>query len=459
MEFDQPANKRQRLDHYEGACDNNEPVDAFVSPAASWGFDGFAQDPSYLASQAELRSLMFDTARSVPPHRPLTPSDKRQDEQPNLVKVLAHGNRVKYLSNYLSRVAPWLDMFDNNRTFGTKLPVAANQSPPLMYSILAIGARQLERKDKIKYSFNSLELYQEAIRLLTPLLQARDTNVIATCVILCCLEMFTASAQDWRRHLEGCAAIFESFGVNGFSGGVLQAVFWCYARMDVCGALISDGAESTLIKPSQWLLPGISENDVETFFSNHQSPDMYANFAVYLCAKTCELISDRNKFLELGEENGCNTRAFLDRWIILWDQLSRWSIYRPVDLLPVETAHSTPFPHILFCHWAAISSNQLYHTSCVLLLGCKPKDQRLVPSAESSTLWHARRICGISLANLHEGCLNNAIQALWIAGRLFTHTSEHKIVIDTIRRIEKTTGWTAGWRMRDLERHWGYKSH
>lgn len=122
-------------------------------------------------------------------------------------------------------------MFDNNRTFGTKLPVAANQSPPLMYSILAIGARQLERKDKIKYSFNSLELYQEAIRLLTPLLQARDTNVIATCVILCCLEMFTASAQDWRRHLEGCAAIFESFGVNGFSGGVLQAVFWCYARM------------------------------------------------------------------------------------------------------------------------------------------------------------------------------------------------------------------------------------
>lgn len=108
MEFEQPANKRQRLDHYEGACDNNEPVDAFVSPAASWGFDGFAQDPSYLASQAELRSLMFDTARSLPPHRPLTPSEKRQDEQPNLVKVLAHGNRVKYLSNYLSRVAPWV---------------------------------------------------------------------------------------------------------------------------------------------------------------------------------------------------------------------------------------------------------------------------------------------------------------------------------------------------------------
>lgn len=43
--------------------------------------------------------------------------------------------------------------------------------------------------------------------------------------------MFSASAQDWRHHLEGCAAVFEAFGVNGFSDDVLQAVFWCYARM------------------------------------------------------------------------------------------------------------------------------------------------------------------------------------------------------------------------------------
>lgn len=122
-------------------------------------------------------------------------------------------------------------MFDCQRAFGTQLPALAKESPPLLYAILAIGARQLERKDRVQSSFNSLELYQEAIRLLTPLLQARDVHVIAACVILCCLEMFSASAQDWRHHLEGCAAVFEAFGVNGFSGDVLQAVFWCYARM------------------------------------------------------------------------------------------------------------------------------------------------------------------------------------------------------------------------------------
>jgi len=122
-------------------------------------------------------------------------------------------------------------MFDSKRTFGLQLPTLAKDSPPLFYAILAIGARQLERKVKMQSAFDSLELYQEAIRLLTPLLSALDTHVIAACVILCCLEMFSASAQDWRHHLEGCAAIFDAFSVNGFSSDVLQAVFWCYARM------------------------------------------------------------------------------------------------------------------------------------------------------------------------------------------------------------------------------------
>jgi hypothetical protein len=31
--------------------------------------------------------------------------------------------------------------------------------------------------------------------------------------------------------LEGCAAILEAWGVNGFSNDVLQDVFWCYVRM------------------------------------------------------------------------------------------------------------------------------------------------------------------------------------------------------------------------------------
>lgn len=122
-------------------------------------------------------------------------------------------------------------MFDSNGAFTVQVPVLARQCPALLYSILALSARQMERKEGKQHSFDSLELYQEAIRLLNPLLQARDLTIIPICVILCCLEMMSASPRDWRRHLEGCAALFDAFGVNGFSGGLLQAVFWCFARM------------------------------------------------------------------------------------------------------------------------------------------------------------------------------------------------------------------------------------
>ena len=107
----------------------------------------------------------------------------------------------------------------------------ARTFPALSYAMLAISARQIERKNGVRNWFDSLELYQEAIRRLSPLLQLRDPKIVAACVLLCCLEMMSARAQDWRRHLEGCAALFESFGIHGFSKGLLQAVFWCYARM------------------------------------------------------------------------------------------------------------------------------------------------------------------------------------------------------------------------------------
>lgn len=424
--------------------------------------DKFVHDPSYLASQQELRTLLFTTARSAAPTRVGSPADDEDanpDSSFSIKHILAQGRRIQYLQNYISHVAPWLDMFDSNRAFGIQLPALAKESRPLLYAILAIGARQLERREKIQSSFDSLELYQEAIRLLAPLLQTRDIHVVSACVVLCCLEMFSASAQDWRRHLEGCAAVFDAFEINGFSGDILQAVFWCYARMDVCGALISDGAESTLLKPSKWLPPDTPEELAESKFRNESSADMYANYAVYLCAKATELISERNKFVELGEDNGCDSETFQDRWFKLWDQLVNWATYRPKDILPVFTTASKPFPQEFFSHYAAISSNQLYHTACVLLLSASPKHKSMLASSPvTSVLWHAKRICGISLANPHEGCLNNAIQPLWIAGRLLSHSSEQTLVVKTIRHIEALTGWTACWRARDLEQFYGHKA-
>ncbi|KAF1989344.1 hypothetical protein K402DRAFT_444868 [Aulographum hederae CBS 113979] len=438
-------------------------AEPFLSPFSTSVLDEFAQDPGFLESQEELRCLLFKTALSAAPTRVGSPAggeeeggagEDRGDGDANggegeytnsrstgagLVRdVLSSPKRIKYLKNYLGVVAPWLDMFDSQRVFGIKLPALARSCPALLYAILALSARQMERKNRVESSFDSLELYQEAIRSLTPLLQGRDPNVIATCVILCCLEMMSASAQDWRRHLEGCAALFEAFGINGFSGGVDQAVFWCYARMDLCGALIADGTESTLLKLSKWIPPTVPADDsaaIRTLFTASDDPDTHANYSVYLCSQTCDLITARTKYVELGEPNGCTSAVFRARWLCLWKDLQRWLEDRPPESRPVQTiedvtataADSSPFPQIFFTHWSAISANQLHHTSCVLLLTSRPPD----------------------------GCLNNAIQPLWIAGRLLSGRREHQVLVRLIRGIEAATGWGVAWRIRDLEEVWG----
>lgn len=191
---------------------------------------------------------------------------------------------------------------------------------------------------------------------------------------------------------------------------------------------------------------------------------MHANYAVYLCSRACELLSDRTKYVELGVSNGCTSAVYAQRWQALWHSLSLWHSERPTALLPIKPLtqkrrnDDKPFPELLFVHWAAISSNQLYHTACILLLNSAPQSLTLEALPAHNPLWHARRVCGISLSNPHEGCLNNACQPLWIAGRMLGHHSEHAAIIELIRNIEARTGWGMYWRIRDLEEAWGYRT-
>lgn len=227
----------------------------------------------------------------------------------------------------------------------------------------------------------------------------------------------------------------------------------------MCAALISDGTQSTLLHPAKWLPAGTEAHETRAIFWGSQNPDMHANYAVWLCAKACELVSDRTRFLELGERNGCTGEVYTNRWASLWDELQGWLSSRPKEFHPVKEVDTRPFPHILYAHWAAISSNQLHHTACILMLSSMPKPLKLTMSLgmNGSTLWHAKRICGISLANPHQGCINNAVQPLWLAGRLLSHHSEHEIVVKMLWNIEATTGWGSCWRIPDLESTWGYK--
>jgi hypothetical protein len=97
----------------------------FDSPSNGWYHDGFAQDPGFLASQEELRGILFSLAYSAAPTRAATPAGGRLDDKPtdqvepsvfslpaqqweSLRPPLSSTRRVEYLKNYITQVAPWV---------------------------------------------------------------------------------------------------------------------------------------------------------------------------------------------------------------------------------------------------------------------------------------------------------------------------------------------------------------
>ncbi|KAB8218010.1 hypothetical protein BDV33DRAFT_232415 [Aspergillus novoparasiticus] len=443
----------------------------------------YTAHPRFLELQEELRSALFTAvADSTPKQSYLVEaatepglSELRHDVDLFARSPVPKARLISYLKNWITECAPYLDKFDEARHFGVHIPILARESPGLFYAILAFSARQTERKAGLRNCHDSLELYQESIRWVSPGLQAKDPNVLVTACVLAVMELMSVSPQDWRRHVDGCAALFDCFNVNGFSGGHLQAVFWCYVRMELCGVIVSNGAERTVLPLDKWVPAGSMGGASESIEDNEKrvrelfldqsrlTPDMHANWAVYLCAKACDLVCRRTRHLELGEYDTTDPRPFQEQWKRLWDELQFWLEQRPLAILPAKSTSmqgGRMFPEIFYAHQAAISSNQLYHTSCILLLEIKPP-AILLPSSShlTSSVWHARRVCGISLTNPHPGNLINAIQPLYIAGKLLTHRREHIAVAKLFRTIEQTTGWGALWRLRDLEAVWGYETN
>lgn len=434
----------------------------------------FLPGSEYQELHATLRSRIIDTARSTAPTRlnspePVDVGDFTEqipdpvahgfvDEESRRLAQLVPEQEYFLLQNYISEVAGWVDKFDHERNFELTLPVLAKTHSHLKYAILALSARQIERKQQQQDFSCSLALYSHAIHLLSPLLQTRTTAVLASCVVLCVLEMLSCSPKAWRRHLDGCAALIQSLGLNGACSGLEGALFWIFARMDICGALIS--SERTLIPMHRWL-GGDLRSDVAAL-KQHRGADMYANHVVYLCGQMVDLFCRSGKWEQRHRRrttlaDGMN----YDReWQELFELVEGWCEARSEEMKPMITIPATgqdpdkPFPTLYYGNGAATSGNQLYHTAALLMLKFKPAHLHFARKPRS-ILWHARQICAISISNDHHGCWTNATQPLWIAGQQMSHPSEHRAIIQIYERIERETGWGTKWRADDLLAYWG----
>ncbi|EGP87199.1 unnamed protein product [Zymoseptoria tritici ST99CH_1A5] len=428
----------------------------------------FLPGSQYQELHATLRSRIIDTARSTVPSRMHSPEPHPvhvevdfDDEESRRLAHLSPEYEYELWQNYIEEVASWLDKFDINRHFELVLPIMAKQHPHLRYSILALSARQMERKARTMDNSCSLALYQHAIHLLSPLLQQRTTEVLASCVVLCVLEMMSCSPKAWRRHLDGCAALIQALGISGACGGLEQALFWCFARMDVCGGFIS--SEKTLIPMHKWIGGMDINEDVSIMLDLHGSFDMYANHAVYLCGQVVDMLCSSGKWEQRHSQHltpSMDGTEYINNWSRLFEHLDRWYNNRSEEMKPLLTIPSPigdetkPFHTLLYGNGPATSGNQMYHTGALLMLKFKPSHVQFARKPPS-LLWHARQICAISVSNRHHGCWTNSVQPLWIAGQHMSHPSEHRAILEHYERIEREIGWATEWRAADLKEYWG----
>ncbi|EAZ62980.2 fungal transcriptional regulatory protein [Scheffersomyces stipitis CBS 6054] len=358
--------------------------------------------------------------------------------------ALTEMEKLFLYKNYLYEVAPWLDMFDYSQQFGITIPQQANSNAALMFAIYAVSSRQIELTNPDYDKDKTIKIYQESLKYLIPTVeQTMDRAIISSCVILCVLEMMSSSPKEWRHHLEGCSALFRTNNIHGFSDDLERGLFWCYARMDVSSAVI--GEQSTVLPTEYWLPKEFKIKDSKEYFQKENKPDMYANYIVFLCSRVLNLISNE-------------TPNFRAEWESLFSEVVAWHVNRPPELQPFMEFEHFPFPGLLFLNGPAISSNQLYHMAIILLSQNKPRLLKVKPSRSvKSNIWHAKQICAISLHNTHHGCWNNALQPLWIAGKLLSSEEEHTIILNLLDKIESTTGWQMNFRARDLKRFWDGK--
>ncbi|CAH6720014.1 hypothetical protein CLIB1444_03S02498 [[Candida] jaroonii] len=358
--------------------------------------------------------------------------------------ILINDNEKLILyKRYLNEIAPWLDMFDHSKQFGSKIPELAKKNQALLNSIYAIASRQIEQTNPIYESKITIKLYQDTLKYLIPTVnKTLDISSITSTVILCVFEMMSSSPRKWRYHLEGCAALFKAHGIHGFSDDLERGLFWCMARSDVCCAIIDDSP--TIIPSEFWIPYNCNVRDSRELFNGNfgNKVDMYANYMVFLTARVVNMIAET-------KEN------YDDEWKYLWDEISDWFIKKPIEFEPVLTFNDVPFPGILLLNGPAISAIQMFHMAVILLIQNKPRLTTITHVEHmKSPIWHAKQICSISLHNEHHGCWNNALQPLWIAGQLLSSSQEHEIVLNLLSKIESTTGWQMNFRANDLKKYW-----
>ena len=356
-----------------------------------------------------------------------------------------------YLDRYCHVIGPWFDLFDQKRNFSLVVPHVSLDNALLRLSSLACASRQHHLVSSSNAD-TTLAYYDDALKMLTVSLRDESTSsstaVFASCLFLAHCEMIGASTQDWHLHISGTYSLIRTHGWHGQSGGLGQACFWIYCRMDLLSSLAT--GEPTRLDTSLWTLdssslPGIWEIDT------------WANHSVFILATV-------HNFLCKIRQNPTFTPSFFAEWQFLNNSMDSHeqdqpSIFRPLVNLP--PSRDNPFPSNLYISEAVSAALQMFDLARLLLLLSRPERSRSERIARFqaqggvATLY-IDRIIASSIVNRHDVNWATAVQLLSSAGHSLVGWRKRKALLECLVDIQSRTGWNTQENVTGLLQWWGW---
>ncbi|KAH4035463.1 hypothetical protein HBI80_039390 [Parastagonospora nodorum] len=350
------------------------------------------------------------------------------------------------LKIYRYQIAPWLDIFDRDQSFGVQVAVLSTESETLRNDILSL-ARATRAEDRAAPVHMSYVDHAD--------FGPRDYLRLAVSDVFSLLKHAMIDLEDfWDAEAEkqnGLKMLEALLPKIDELPSLAEHVYWLMVRLELSCVLMN----ATCIRLP---LPFLAQGRLN--LENGGSMTQRTQDGIALCVDAV-MFSQGDDDRWLQKRYGLNR---VDTWKALVQGFSAWFLKRPDELLPIIELYpkdgiqaDNDFPIIAFTSGGALLANQLYHCGMLLLLRNKPRfvGELNRSSPSMSTLWHVHRICGIAIHNdspaTWDPCL---VASLLVAAQIVTHRSQQTAIINALDKAQRLTGWNVSRHIEDLRNEW-----
>ncbi|KAI1303989.1 hypothetical protein F5Y03DRAFT_384901 [Xylaria venustula] len=403
-----------------------------------------------------------------PPHSPddtLQSSPSLESEWPLVGRSPLSSAEVELLKYYNYHVAPWLDVYDQDHTFGHHVTMLAMNSPCILELLLQLSAvfssRPLELVTRRGAGLFHLQAMSNPPGTDSPSAALRNI----ACFVLARTVLFVESIpESWEPSFRGGGALlyFRKFEFSDSAQRQMWfAVLTLILRLEIACCLMNHTAPIWIHELARQIQEALTKS------STHSGKAQQV-----LNASICSLkiLIDVMRFSFPSNNPSTATSATnpsrIDEWNRLAGELCAWYSSRHPSLEPLVDVENSKdsFPTVIFASGAGISCQILYNTAMLLLLENKPDSETLDKHIRDTAMdgfqkpphWHAQRICGIAINSEpeHSNCWDPAsIAAFSYAARRIRHSSQQDTIRIFLNQL-KVSGWHVDGLIDKLHGEW-----